>query len=361
MALLGASALASLRTFAPEGGSGGGDGKPAVDPSRFEASIGGGTTSSVEDGKATTKKSDGLSMEFDKDGAGELTGIGDGEDTEKAKEKPQDGEEGTEDKTEPAKEETSEEASDAPYEPLPDYTEETAAAYDERFIKKSDDGEELNFDAIEAEIRANMAKAEGATERPNEGTYKFLKAKFGITKGVVDDHIEGKKLQAAEITKAFHEVTGGQDVWNDKLAWASSKDGKPGGYTKAQVDAFNAAMAKGGEAAAEQIELMNARFAKANPEYKAPGSDAALVEKIKREGPSAIGIKRRDASPKATAAEGAKTQNSGGSTGAKPFANATEHREAMANIRKLPQAQQETEHLKVRARLAVSPWWRKGK
>jgi hypothetical protein len=355
MALLGATSLStSMRS--PEDGTGA---KPPIDPSRLDLSIGGGDTDIVENGKARSKPNDGMSMDFNNDGTTELTGIGEGikEGEETGDDVAGDTEAG--DETNPEEKAGDEEAEEVAYEPLPDYTEETAEAYKERFLKTTDEGVEINRDAIEAEIRANMAKPEGErTERPNEGTYKFLKEELGIPRSMVDDHIEGEKAKAAQITAAFEEATGGLEVWNAKLAWAGSKvvDGKavPGGYTKAQVDAFNEGMKKGGQAAAEQIELMNARFAKANPD----ATTTTTTTPNKTPAPE-VGLKKRRAASPTASASGGGTATA--ATGPKPFADRNEHQKAMADIRNLPQAQQEAEHQKVRARLAASPWWRNGK
>lgn len=338
--------------------------KPTIDPSRLDLSLGDGQTSSVEAGGVpSTVSSAAVTMDFNADGTTERPGIGELDDDAKEKEAPEGTKEAVEGEAEKTAEgdgekaETTEEGSETAYEPLPDYTPETVAAYDERFIKVDGESQELNIEAIADEIRANMAKPEGErTERPNEGTYKYLKDKLGLPASVIDNHIEGEKLKHERNLAAYNEVTGGPEAWAAKLAWAGKQaDGTPGGYTKAQVDAFNAGIKAGGQAAAEQIELMNARAEKAGvklPEVK------KTVEAEKT--PATIGLQkpRRAASPAQTAAAGG-TTNSGG-VAAKPFANAEEHRAAMAEVRTLPRGEQDAAVTKLRARLVVSPWWSKG-
>jgi hypothetical protein len=326
-------------------------GEKAIADGRLEVGSGGGITSSLDKGgKPVTKSSDGIMLDVSDEGT-EQQGIN-AHSTELETEdltdegKAKDGEETGEDKP---KEDGEATGDDKPYEPLPDFdpaNEEVAAKYDERFLSSDEEGAQvLNTAAIADEIRANMAKAEGATERPNEGTYKWLKEKLGITRDMVDAHIEGEKAKFVQAKEAMDAVTGGEEVWAQKLAWASSKDGKPGGYTKEQVDRFNAAMAKGGAEAAEQIELLNERYAKANPGTATPA---------KKPG---IGV-RRPASPAKSATTGANTQ-SGGAPSAKPFPDKAAYDKELATIRAMkPGAEQDAKHRELRARTAVSPWWK---
>jgi hypothetical protein len=338
-------------------------GEKAIADGRLEVGTGSGTTTSLDaGGKPVTKSSDGIMLDVSDEGTEQQginahtgTELETADETEGA-EGEGDGEEakGADDK--PTTDEESEgEAGEAkPYEPLPDYdpaNEEVAAQYDTRFLSEdAEGGQVLNTAAIADEIRANMAKPEGATERPNEGTYKWLKDKLGITRDMVDSHIEGEKAKFLQNKAAMDEVTGGEEVWNKKLAWASTQaDGKPGGYTKEQVARFNEAMKKGGADAAEQIELLNERYAKAT------GSTAGKSATATKPG---IGVQRRPASPAKSATTGANTQ-SGGAPSAKPFANKAEYDKELAAIRTMkPGAEQEAKHRELRARTAVSPWFK---
>jgi hypothetical protein len=334
-------------------------GEKAIADGRLEVGTGSGTTTSLDaGGKPVTKSSDGVMLDVSDEGT-EQQGINahTGTEFETADEtedgKSKEGEPGDEEPKDP----DGPEAGDGeakPYEPLPDYdpaNEEVAAQYDTRFLSEdAEGGQVLNTAAIADEIRANMAKPEGATERPNEGTYKWLKDKLGITRDMVDSHIEGEKAKFLQNKAAMDEVTGGEEVWNKKLAWASTQaDGKPGGYTKEQVARFNEAMKKGGADAAEQIELLNERYAKAT------GSTAGKSATATKPG---IGVQRRPASPAKSATTGANTQ-SGGAPSAKPFANKAEYDKELAAIRTMkPGAEQEAKHRELRARTAVSPWFK---
>lgn len=343
-------------------------GEKAIADGRLEVNVGGGSTSTFDaGGKAVTKSSAGVMLDVDREGT-ERAGIGDApeldeetlkdleadgsaekdatdETADKGDEEPKDGED---------KKEGTDEA--APYEPLPDFdpeNEEVAAAYDARFLKDDgDDGQALNVEAIADEIRANMAKeGEARSERPNEGTYKWLRTKLGITRDMVDNHIEGEKAKYLQQKAALDEVTGGEEAWKAKLAWASTKeDGSQGGYTKEQVARFNAAMKEGGAAAAEQIELLNERYAKANG-----GTTTATPKPATKSG---VGLQRRSATPAKTTQGAA---NAGSTAGPKPFANKADYDKELANVSHLKQGpERDAKHKELRARLAASPWWRQG-
>lgn len=351
-------------------------GEKAIADGRLEVGSGGGITSSLDQGgKPVTKSSDGVMFDVSDEGT-EQQGINahhtaletedlteEGKATAEEKTEGEGEKAGDEEKGEAEDKKADEEAT--AYEPLPDYdpaSEEVTAKYDERFLTEHVDEADgsksvvLNREAIADEIRANMAKAEGASERPNEGTYKYLKDKLGITKDLVDAAIEGEKAKFTAAKQAMDEVTGGEEAWNAKLAWASTskdKDGKDiiGGYTKEQVARFNAAMKEGGEAAREQIELLNERYAKANP-----GKGAAAIA-IEKKIPG-IGVQqRRPASPAKSTTSGANTL--GGAGAVKPFDTKEDYNKELANVRAMrPGAEQDAKHRELRARTQVSPWWK---
>lgn len=332
-------------------------GEKAIADGRLEVGTGAGTTTSLDaGGKAVSKSSDGVMLDVSDEGV-EQKGINATQlETEDLTEegKAAAGEEDQGDSDKPDEEQKDKEAGEegaADAEPLPDYdpaNEEVAAKYDARFLKDDGEGAQvLNTEAIADEIRANMAKAEGATERPNEGTYKWLKDKLGITRDMVDNHIEGEKAKYLAAKAAMDEVTGGEEVWNAKIAWASTKeDGKPGGYTKEQVARFNEAMKKGGADAAEQIELLNERYAKAT-------GNAGKAATTK----PGIGV-RRPASPQKSATTGANTQT-GGAPSAKPFTTKADYDKELANLSHMKSGpERDAKHRELRARASVSPWFK---
>lgn len=334
-------------------------GEKAIADGRLEVSSGGGVTSSLDaGGKPVTKSSDGVMFDVSDEGteqqglnAHQQTPLEVADETAEGEEKKESGED-----KQPAADETA-----SAYEPLPDFdptNEEVTTKYDERFLTEHTDEADgsksvvLNREAIADEIRANMARAEGATERPNEGTYKYLKEKLGITRDLVDAAIEGEKAKFTQAKAAMDEVTGGEEAWKAKITWASTtKDasGKDiiGGYSKEQVARFNAAMKEGGEAAKEQIELLNERYSKANP-------TTGTTPPAKKPG---IGVQRRPASPEKTTTSGANTL--GGTGAVKPFATKEDYNKELANVRNMkPGAEQEAKHRELRARTQVSPWWK---
>ncbi|RWP84737.1 MAG: hypothetical protein EOR11_19955 [Mesorhizobium sp.] len=334
-------------------------GEKAIADGRLEVSSGGGVSSSLEQGgKAVTTSTDGVMLDVSDEGTEQQGLNAHHTELEVADETTEAGDE--EKKAPEEDDKPTDEA--ATYEPLPDFdpaSEEVTAKYDERFLTEHTDEADgsksvvLNREAIADEIRANMAKAEGATERPNEGTYKYLKEKLGITRDLVDAAIEGEKAKFTQAKAAMDEVTGGEEAWSAKIAWASTSkaaDGKDiiGGYSKEQVARFNAAMKEGGEAAREQIELLNERYAKANP-------TTATTQPVKKA--PGIGVQRRPASPEKSTSSGANTL--GGAGAVKPFATKDDYNKELANVRAMKSgAEQDAKHRELRARTAVSPWWK---
>lgn len=202
-------------------------------------------------------------------------------------------------------------------------------AFDEKYLKP--DGSGLNLQSFEAEVKANVEKGVWDV---NKSTRSYLSS-MGIDGPLIDNYMEGMKARAANNESAFLEVVGGKEAFDTKLAWGKAN------FTPAQKKRYNDAMAKGGEEAAEQLELLNTRYSQANP-------GAAAKSNTKR-----IGFKR-PASPQRDATLNTSAKASGGSK-VEPFANAEAHRVAMneAATSNDPKKMEE-----VRSRLRASPWFK---
>lgn len=122
------------------------------------------------------------------------------------------------------------------------------------------------------------ANIEAGKEGLDEGVYQYLESK-GIKKSTVKQieamAVTNKDVQETSVTKHDHalfEVAGGPDKLAEALKW-----GKEGGYTKEQQARFNKVNSgKDLEAKKEAVEVLMARFNKANPKArpKVPARDA---------------------------------------------------------------------------------------
>lgn len=309
----------------------------------------GAATLDFTDGEAGTVKSSEVSgggLDFEADGKVSRTGLGNREAGEVEPEddlededlgddgddkKPAEGEEpGADDKTE---EETTEDD-------LGDFdpdNEETVSKFDAKFtVEGEGGGAEINQAAFSAEVDADL-KA-GGTGSLKPATYEYLKARFGVTKEYADSLIKGQLALRSQNEDAFYAKVGGAETYAKKLEWAKT------GYTPAQKARFNAAVAAGGEEAADALDLLNAKYAAANKGAEdGDGKDVG-----KRPG---IGI-RRPASPKKSTTTSA---NPGGGTDLKPFADAEEHRKAQAEALK---SGDKAKLDLVRKRLVKSTFWK---
>lgn len=324
------------------------DSKPKIDPARLDTQVGGtrvDTIDTARDPKAKTVSTDvgGAGIEFGTDGTTKRTGVEAAFDDNKDKAEEDELEADLKAGDEDDKVEDDDKGEDAPAdetapEPLPDFDPENAevlAAYEARYFKE--DGT-INEDALGAIVAAKVEKGEAPELGANE--YAFLEKRFGLPKVIVDDHIQGKIALQAERERAFNEALGGEAARPVKLDWAAKN------YTDAQKERFKAAMQEGGEAAREQIDLLNNRFEKAGGKVPAPAKGDAAKTNLPAPPP------RRPLSPqKSTAA----AENPGGRAGIVPFANAEEHRKAQAAA---IASGDKTKIDLVRKRVAASTFWK---
>lgn len=255
---------------------------------------------------------------------------------------------------EPKEEDPKEPDADEPAEgePLPAWdpeNEEVAAAYDAKYISKDADGnDELNFEAFNAEFLAK--RAEGKIDI-NADSRAYLKARFGISDKVINQHLEGVvALEARAEEKTFLQFGAtpeeGKAAFETMVAWGKEN------YSEAQRARYNAAIdkAKSGDDSElqEQFELLKTRYISKNP-GKVPAAEAQEAQAAKK-----IGLQRRPVAPAKTTTNKATPQD----TATVGFANAEEHRVAQAAALKLPAKEQAAALSKVRARLVASSFWK---
>lgn len=168
----------------------------------------------------------------------------------------------------------------------------------------------------------------------NEGTYAYLED-LGIPRDRVQDHLEGLVAKRTAAEAAFYSaIPGGKEGFEAALAWGRET------YTDAQREAFNAARDKGGQEAADAVEALMARFARANPNVL-PKTDPA--GRTLRD--------RRRASPNRVVA--AAPGGEGGGSAAKGYANEAEYHADLKAAAKDPKKLEET-----RVRLRASAFFR---
>lgn len=123
----------------------------------------------------------------------------------------------------------------------------------------------LDTARLTAEWYKNKSAEGDASGKLNEGTYKFLE-KQGLSRADVDAIGLALEAQSRTIQTGLVERAGGQEGLDAALAW-----GRAGGYTKTQLDRFNSAMSSNNlEQMQEAIDLLTARYSKANPKAEAP-------------------------------------------------------------------------------------------
>lgn len=172
----------------------------------------------------------------------------------------------------------------APVNDLPEYdpeNEEVRAKYDARYFKE---GGELNFSTLSEDYWASFKAVGGDESKAGmpEGTYAYLKDTLGLTKEQVKQIEKAQvALHRQEEIKAVSRVEGGVQRYNDAVKWAQE-----GGYTEAQRARFREEFAKGGDAQADAVDALMARFEK--------GSGAA-----RRGPPRRASSPQRDATVKA--------------------------------------------------------------
>lgn len=132
---------------------------------------------------------------------------------------------------------------------------EVAAKFDERYFT---DAGKLNTSSLEAEWFANAK--DGKDHRLNEGTYKFLEQRLGISRELADGYGQGLMALQEKRDAEFYAGAGGKDRFDAAFAWATGQ----GGYTQAQKDRFNEAIKKGGAEAEDARDALMSRYSRAN-------------------------------------------------------------------------------------------------
>jgi hypothetical protein len=137
-------------------------------------------------------------------------------------------------------------------EKLPEFSEENAAAYDQRYVKE--DGKP-NLEQWTEDFYALQAAGKGLSE----GHYKYLEAAHGLDKEGVDEIIEGQLAKAEKRGSGELKDLGvDQKTFDEALAWGVKN------YSEDQKKRFNAAIeGKDPAARKEAVELLLARKAKA--------------------------------------------------------------------------------------------------
>jgi hypothetical protein len=133
---------------------------------------------------------------------------------------------------------------------------EVVKSYDEVF---KTDGK-LKMEALSKQWWNNAASAEDGQGHLDEGTYAYLDS-LGIPKEMVEAAEAGQAALNTQTNQALYARAGGKPNLDLALRWAANGD-KPA-YTPAQQKAFNAAIDKGGETAADAIDLLMSRYTKA--------------------------------------------------------------------------------------------------
>jgi hypothetical protein len=217
--------------------------------------------------KAKPFGGDGVTAQFDPDGKGGTkvttkVGLG-GEPEDDAAGGAQQPAEGTEPEgEEPGEGEDTSDLGD--YDPA---SEESVAAYDKRFT--SGESGTLNMAALTQEWDAN--KGAGL----KDGTYAYLEDRFGIPKDVAKEVEQGLVAQRSMAQAAIGQAAGGVERLTEMIAW-----GGKGGYTKAQIDKFNAVMAgTDQDAKLTEIAALSDRFSKATGKPHPGGRRKARPER----------------------------------------------------------------------------------
>lgn len=213
---------------------------------------------------------------------------------------------------------------------LPDYNaddEAVIAKYDEKYLKQDEKGNSvLNLDAFNDELNANYA--EGKLDI-NPGSRQFVKDTFGVDDKAIDLYLAGLKVEADAKDNERYALVGGKDIWDSLVEWGKTN------YTPEQQKRFNEAVQKGGDEAAEQVELLKARA-------------AGKVKGVASKGPGRLG--RRPSSP-AKVVDGSRAA----APKAEPFATSEDHRKAMVEAEKSGDMAKVEE---VRKRLRASAWFK---
>jgi len=308
------------------------DPKSTSDAPRFEVNTGGDESASatfLPDGSVQhSDGSGGASIEMNPDGTakrqinyGDENAVEDLEAEEGAEEEAA-AKEGSEEETTKQDEEVSD---------LPAFdadNEEVLKQYEAKYVSESG---ELKFEAFNGSFYKSYAadpdKADiSADERA------FVKKRTGISDAGIDTYLKGVKADLKASDEALHSSFGGKENYDAAFGWAVGE----GGYTAAQKARFNAAFESGDAAAIEeQVDLLKARHAKANP----TASTTAAPE-VKQ---------RRSASPGSSATNAA---SSSSTPAVEPFASLDAYQKAAAAAHASEDVQQMRD---VEKRLKASP------
>lgn len=280
----------------------------------------------------STSTSDGASMDFNADGSVVEKPVSpadpelEGEEADGNPEQPEGGD--TEGDGEPDAEGNGEAPDGDPFDPD---DAESVEAFNAKYI--GEDGG-LNMEAFTDELQGNVTN--GVFDL-NKSTRAWLN-NAGISNALINQHLQGVKAMSEANDNAFYSLAGGKESYDKKFAWAKEN------FTPAQKERYNKAMAKGGDAAQEQLELLNTRYAAGNPN--------AGTETPAKKG-FGFGAPKRPASPQRDATNNASAKPTS-QPKAQGYANAEEHRAAMneALASKNPAKMEE-----VRARLRASSWF----
>lgn len=225
-------------------------------------------------------------------------------------------------------------------EPLPEFDPESTEAvdaYDKRYF--TEDGR-INEEALGAVVFANSQK-EGGKPELNAGDYAYLEHKLGLSRPVVDKHIEGQIALRQQKETAFYSSVGGKENYEGVLAWAKDN------YTPEQKARFNKIVnGSDQDAVKEQIDLLMARAEKGG--YKAPAGSGKPDTKESDKGAQRT-PPGRPVSPKKTTASSTPPVPKR----LVPFANNEEYRKELREAGNDKAKQQA-----VRQRLAASTFWK---
>lgn len=201
---------------------------------------------------------------------------------------------------------------DNPAGDLPEFdlaSEETVKAYDAKYTMQDEAGDTvINLNAFNDELAANLK--DGKTDL-NPGSRAYLKKVFGISDGMINNHLRNLEAQAesydASIRSKFD--------YDGAIEWVKT------GYSDAQKASYNAALKdyqKTGDHSKldEQLELLQLRFETANP--------AAKKGATKETAPGQRFRDRRPSSPEKQATKVTTTASKGEDL----FANSEDHRQA---------------------------------
>lgn len=192
-------------------------------------------------------------------------------------------------------------------EDLGDYTPddpEVTAKFDARYF--TEEGK-LNTSALEAEWFTNAPK-DGGPKKLNEGTYKYLEERLGLSRELVDGYGQGLEALQEKRDVEFYAGAGGKDRFDAALQW-----GREGGYTKEQQARFNAMLAKGGQDAEDARDALMGRYSRANNK----------AQRDARRGPPGVPERRAANAPKDVASRGGR-----GGDGVQPFETREEYTKA---------------------------------